>query len=129
MRGTRTNTYEGLYIFRPTLSDEAREKALKKITTVIENFGGKLEKTIDWGRKKMAYEIKSCREGHYILLYFSLPTSAIDELVRENHLHEDLLRYLHRTIAMHTEGNEVKIIAEIPAGQEIKFKTLTNIER
>jgi small subunit ribosomal protein S6 len=117
MRATKTNLYEGLYIFRPTLSDEAREKALKKITTVIENSGGTLEKTIDWGRKKMAYEIKMCREGHYILIYFSLPTNVMDEVIRENHLHEDLLRYLHRTIE------------ELPEGEQVKFKPLTNVER
>ena len=117
MKQVKTHLFEGMYVLRPTLSDDAREKALKKVTTMIESLGGKFEKTIDWGRRKMAYDIKGCREGHYLILYFSLPTDTIDELIRENHLHEDLLRYMHINID------------QIPEGNEIVFKPLIQIER
>jgi small subunit ribosomal protein S6 len=113
----RKHIYEGMYIIRPTLSDDAREKALKKITGFIDSLGGKVEKVIDWGRKKLAYEIKGSREGLYYILYFSLPTQTIDELIRENHLHEDLLRYMHIEIE------------SMPQGDEIKFKQIIQMER
>lgn len=117
MKQVKKHLFEGMYILRPTLSDDAREKALKKVTSMIESLGGKHEKSIDWGRRKMAYDIKGCREGHYTLIYFSLPTDTIDELIRENHLHEDLLRYMHI------------VIEEFPEGNEIVFKPLVQIER
>jgi len=117
MRRIRENTYEGMYILRPTLSDDAREKALKKVTSLVESLGGKHYKTINWGRKKMTYDIKGCREGHYYLIYFSIPANAIDEMIRENHLHEDLLRFMHL------------VIEAVPESDEIAFKQIVQIER
>ncbi len=117
MKTERKHLYEGMYILRSTLSDETREKALLKTTSLIESLGGKKEKVIDWGRRKMVYEIKGCRDGHYYLVYFSLPTNAMNELIRENHLHEDLLRFAHLAIE------------EVPESDEIKFKTIVQEER
>ena len=105
--------YEGMYILRPTLSEDAREKAINKVTSLIAELGGELDKTIHWGRRKMTFEMKGCREGHYYLIYFSLPTHEIDEMIRENHLHEDLLRFMH------------VLIDEVPEGDQIVFKSLS----
>lgn len=117
MNSRADHRYEGMYIFRPTLSDDAREKALKKVIASIENLGGSHEKTIDWGRKKMAYDIKGSREGFYSLVYFSLPTENMDEVIRDLHLNEDILRFVHMRIE------------EYPQGNEITFKPLVQIER
>ena len=117
MKDAKTHLYEGMYIVRTTLSEEAKEKALKKVTSLIERLGGKLEKTIDWGRKKLAYEIKGSRDGSFNLIYFSLPANSIDELIRENHLNEDLLRYMHIQID------------QVPEGEEITFKSIIQVER
>ena len=68
MAKTRTHLYEGMYILSATLSDEARQKALEKITTGITGRGGEIQKVFDQGRKKLAYEINEKREGHYFLL-------------------------------------------------------------
>ncbi len=86
--------YEGMYILRATLSDEARKKALDKITGKIQEGGGEIHKVHDQGRKKIAYEIRGDREGHYYLLYFTTKTSTLADLWREYHLNEDLLRFL-----------------------------------
>ncbi len=90
----RTHLYEGMYILNATLSDDARQKALDKITTGITKRGGELHKIFDQGRKKLAYEIVKKREGHYVLLYFTVPATAMTEMWREYHLNEDLIRFL-----------------------------------
>lgn len=86
--------YEGMYILSSTLSEDARKKALEKITTGITSTGGEIHKVHDQGRKKLAYEIRGSREGHYYLLYFSAPATQLAELWRDYHLNEDLLRFL-----------------------------------
>lgn len=117
MKELKQNLYEGMYILRPTLSEDARDKALKKILSFIENLGGTTEKTIEWGRRKMAYEIKGCREGFYYLLYFKLPTSSIDEIIRENHLHEDLLRFMHINVEAVPEGDQITFKSIVDTGE------------
>ena len=89
-----TQLYEGMYILNATLSEEARQKALEKITKGITSRGGEVHKIHEQGRKKLAYEINGRREGYYYLLFFSVKTSCISELWREYHLNEDLIRFL-----------------------------------
>ena len=86
--------YEGMYILSASLSDDARQKALEKITTSITKRGGEVHKTFDQGRRKLAYEIDKKRDGYYFLLYFSTPANAMTEMWREYHLNEDLIRFL-----------------------------------
>jgi small subunit ribosomal protein S6 len=117
MKKEKRSLYEGLYILRATLSDSAREQAHQKIISLIESLGGNHEKTIDWGRKKMAYRIKGSGEGHYYLIYFSLPTESVLEMNQENRLNEDLLRFMN------------VLIEEVPAANEITFKQIVEVER
>jgi len=90
----RVHLYEGMYILSASLSEEARQKALDKVVTGITKRGGEVLKTFDQGRKKLAYEINTKRDGYYVLLYFSAPASAMTEMWREYHLNEDLIRFL-----------------------------------
>lgn len=90
----RKQLYEGMYILTATLSEDARRKALQRIQAQIQEQGGEIHKEHDLGRKKLAYEMRGSKEGHYYLLYFSAPTSALNELWREYHLNEDLLRFM-----------------------------------
>ncbi len=93
MSKQKNQLYEGMYILSTTLSEDARQKALDKITGGITERGGEIHKTHDQGRRKLTYEINGRREGHYYLLYFSVPTSTLKDLWREYHLNEDLIRF------------------------------------
>jgi len=110
MTEKNTNLYEGMYILSATLSDDARAKALDKITAGITSRGGEILKIHQQGRKRLAYQIGNHREGYYYLVYFNVNPAAIDELWREYHLNEDLVRF----ITLRTD----KVM------DEIKFKPL-----
>ena len=85
-----------------------KKKALAKVSAAIIEGGGKVEKTIDWKRRKLSYQIKGSREGHYYLVYFYLPTVSIKEFIRENALNEDLLRSMHVSIESIPEDEAVE---------------------
>ncbi len=104
--------YEGMYILNASLSDDARQKALEKITNGITKRSGELFKVFDQGRKKLAYEIDKKREGFYILLYFKVPASAVTEMWREYHLNEDLIRFLTLRIETVPETIEFKTLPD-----------------
>lgn len=94
MTKQRKHLYEGMYILSATLSDDARQKALEKVSNSITSREGEVHKVFDQGRKKLAYEINGRREGYYYLIYFSIPTGSINDIWREYHLNEDLIRFL-----------------------------------
>ena len=107
------NLYEGMYIISASLSDEARTKALDKITEGIAARGGVVHKVHDQGRRKLAYTINGRREGWYYLLYFSLSPSVITELWNEYHFHEDLIRFMTLRTEAVRETIEFKALAEL----------------
>lgn len=90
----KSHLYEGMYILSATLSDDARQKALDKITSGVTKRGGEVLKVFDQGRRKLAYEMEKRKEGHYYVLYFSVPTQSMPEMWRDYHLNEDLVRFL-----------------------------------
>lgn len=105
MKEESQNLYEGMYILSATLSEEARHKALDKIKNGITEKGGEIHKIHEQGRRRMAYEVANRREGYYYLIYFSIRPSAINELWREYHLNEDLIRF----ITLRTESVKEKL--------------------
>lgn len=94
MSEKKFNLYEGMYILSATLSEDARHKALEKIKSGITERGGEILKLHDQGRRRLAYEIQRRREGYYYLIYFNIRPNAINELWREYHLNEDLIRFI-----------------------------------
>ena len=94
MMTDETRLYEGMYVLRASLSDEARTKALKKIEDDITEQGGEILKMHDQGRQRLAYEIRRQREGYYYLFYFKVRPAAIEQLQSAYHLMEDLLRFI-----------------------------------
>lgn len=108
MKKERNGLYEGMYILSATLSDESRKKAFDKITDGITQKGGEIQKIHDQGRRKLCYEIKGKREGHYYVLYFTAPTQAIIELWKDYHLHEDLIRFMTMRVETVLETLEFK---------------------
>ena len=94
MTKQRKHLYEGMYILSATLSDDARQKALEKVSHGISSRSGEVHKVFDQGRKKLSYEINGRREGYYFLIYFSIPTGHMNDVWREYQLNEDLIRFL-----------------------------------
>lgn len=88
------NLYEGMYVIKATLSDDARHKALDRIKNGITSRSGEVVKIHDQGRRRLAYEIDGHREGHYYIVYFNAPPEAISEMWQEYHLNEDLIRFI-----------------------------------
>lgn len=97
-----------MYILSATLSDDSRKKAFDKITDGITEKGGAIVKLHELGRRKLAYEIDGKREGYYYVLFFEAPTSAINELWKEYHLHEDLIRFMNTRVEKVQESLEFK---------------------
>jgi small subunit ribosomal protein S6 len=112
MTKKRNHLYEGMYIFNTGLTDDARQKLLDKVTTSIGDKGGEVVKIFDQGRKKLAYPINKKREGHYYVLYFSIPTEIMDKLWREYRLNEDILRFMTLQVEQVPEKIEFQPLPE-----------------
>ena len=59
--------YELVYIVSPDASDEQIAELHTQVDGIVQRMGGTLEKTENWGRRKLAYDIGRHKEGTYVL--------------------------------------------------------------
>src|SRR3954469_10921940 len=59
--------YELVYVVSPDASDEQVTALHTQIEETVTRMGGQLEKTENWGRRKLAYEIGGDKEGTCVL--------------------------------------------------------------
>ncbi len=55
--------YELVYITPPEATEEALADLHQQVASIVERFGGSIERTEPWGRRRLAYEIARQREG------------------------------------------------------------------
>jgi small subunit ribosomal protein S6 len=88
------NEYEVTYILRPSLEESEVEERANAIAEILKQQGGDVSSVERLGKKRLAYEIKDVREGHYVVMQFKAEAAASKELERQLKLHDDVLRAL-----------------------------------
>jgi small subunit ribosomal protein S6 len=96
--------YEHVFITRQDASAQQVEDLTAQFKTVIEQMGGKIAKTEQWGMKSLAYRLRKNRKAHFTLLNIEAPPAALNEVERQERLSEDVLRYLTVRVREHEEG-------------------------
>jgi small subunit ribosomal protein S6 len=86
--------YEVIFILDPALGDEGVDAAVAAATGVVTGAGGEVQDVQKWGKKRLAYEVKKRREGHYVYLKLKAPAKAVQELERHLKISESALKYL-----------------------------------
>jgi small subunit ribosomal protein S6 len=86
--------YEILYIVKPDLDEEAVAETSKSVEELIKGFGGTVQKTDQWGRRKLAYEVQHLREGYYVLSDFLFDPERVPDLEGQLRISETVFRYL-----------------------------------
>ena len=88
------NKYEAMYIVTPEMEDDAIKGVIEKFSGIITANGGEIEKTDEWGSKKLAYPIDYKTEGYYVLVNFAAAPELPRELERNFRNDESILRYM-----------------------------------
>lgn len=88
------NYYETVIILKADLSDEGIKETIEKTKGQIEGQGGRILRYEDWGRKRLAYEIKRQGRGAYHLLQYAAPPQVLTEMDRSLKLNEGVLRFM-----------------------------------
>jgi small subunit ribosomal protein S6 len=89
--------YELVYIVTPDASEQEVADLHTQIEQIIQRFNGTLDKTENWGRRKMAYEIGHHREGTYVVETITGPGELMKEIDRRLRVIDEELRVAERT--------------------------------
>lgn len=99
--------YETVFIARPDLTENQVKDLIAGFKKIVEDQGGKVLKTEEWGLRTLAYKINKSRKGHYALIESEAPGAAVIELERVMRLHEDVMRSLSTRLLKPSEGPSV----------------------
>ncbi len=85
--------YEAFYIVKPEFNDEDVKKIAEKFKKVVEDRGGAVAKAEKWDKRKFAYPIDHYKEGNYVLMEFECEGNLPQELNRQMHISDDIIRH------------------------------------
>lgn len=88
---TTISKYETIFIVSTSFDEESTRDIVNKFKELIE-ANGTLESVDEWGRRRLAYEINDERDGFYVLMNFTAPTTFPAELDRIYKITEGIMR-------------------------------------
>jgi small subunit ribosomal protein S6 len=86
--------YEFVYVVQPDATPEREAEIHSRIDQVVADHNGRLLLRDDWGKRRLAYEIKKFQKGHYFQVNFLGLGKEIVEIERLMRIDADVLRYL-----------------------------------
>jgi len=87
------NKYEAVIIIDSKLSEEKSNEVINKFKDII-NENGSVTNIDDIGIKRLAYEVKRQKEGHYVVYEFEAESEFISELQRLFRITDEVLKFI-----------------------------------
>src|SRR5204863_1030637 len=86
--------YELVYILPPDTTEQQVADLHQQIEAVVSRMSGQIEKTDNWGRRRLAYEIAHQKEGVYVLDVINGSGELMKELDRRLKVMDLVLRHM-----------------------------------
>lgn len=86
--------YEIMYIIRPNIEEDAKKELVERFNSILVNNGAEITEVKEWGKRRLAYEIKDFRDGIYMILNVKAAPAAVEEFNRLARINEDILRHI-----------------------------------
>ena len=125
-----TRKYELVYVVSPEASDDQVTDLHNQVDAIVQRIGGSIERTDNWGRRRLAYEIGRHKEGTYVLEVINGTGELMKEIDRRLKVSDLIIRHLvvrvdeeegvvERTRARRTETSRRRRVARgLPADRQ-----------
>jgi small subunit ribosomal protein S6 len=86
--------YELIYILPPETAESQANELHDQLGEIVTRLHGQIEKTENWGRRKLAYEIGHFKEGVYVLEVINGSGELMKELDRRLKVIDQVMRHM-----------------------------------
>jgi small subunit ribosomal protein S6 len=86
--------YELVYVVSPDATEAQVSELHTQVEQITQRLGGSIEKTDNWGRRKLAYEIGPHKEGTYVLETIDGGGDLMKEIDRRLKVSDLIIRHL-----------------------------------
>lgn len=87
------NQYEIAVLYHPDLEVDL-SKAEDRVTKVFTDNGGKVTGTDNWGKRKLAYNIKGNEHAIYVFYTVELPGTSVQKVEATLNITDEVIRFL-----------------------------------
>ena len=91
---TGMNKYELAVVVSANIEEEERTAVVDKCKALIERFGGAITEVDDWGKKRLAYEVRKMKEAFYYFIRFDAESTVPAEIESRVRIMDNVVRYL-----------------------------------
>ena len=82
-----------MLIVNPNADEERQKEIVDRLRTTVEKGEGTIAGTDEWGKKKLAYDIKKESEGVYTVITFTATPQTLSEVERVLSITDEVLRF------------------------------------
>ncbi len=86
--------YELVYILPPDTTEQQVAELHAQVEAIVARLNGRIEKTENWGRKRLAYEIGRNKEGVYVLDVINGNGELMKEIDRRLKVMDQVIRHM-----------------------------------
>ncbi|MQA31006.1 MAG: 30S ribosomal protein S6 [Luteitalea sp.] len=86
--------YELVYILPPDSTEQQSTELHAQVEAVVSRMAGQIERTENWGRRRLAYEIAHFKEGVYVLEVINGGGDLMKELDRRLRVMDLVIRHM-----------------------------------
>jgi len=115
--------YELVYIVTPEATEQEIADLHTQIEQIVQRFNGTFDKTENWGRKRLAYDIGHHREGNYVVETITGSGELMKEIDRRLRVIDQVIRHLVVRV------DEELRVAQRTADARKKFTTRRRVAR
>lgn len=108
------NQYEIAVLYHPDLEIDL-DKAASRVTKIFTDNGGKVVSEDNWGKRKLAYNIKGNEHAVYVFYTVELPGEAVRKVETTLNITDEVIRFL-------ITRPDLKAIAKAEAAKAEKAK-------
>jgi small subunit ribosomal protein S6 len=86
--------YELVVILSPEIGDDVVSESLDRLSQTVTSRGGEIVDVNHWGRRRLAYPIRSHFEGNYVISQIKLDPNRVADLEGTLRISEEVLRHM-----------------------------------
>ena len=86
--------YELVYILPPETTEQQSTELHDQVAAIVSRLHGEIDKTENWGRRKLAYEIGHFKEGVYVLEVINGDGELMKEVDRRLKVIDQVVRHM-----------------------------------
>ncbi|MBK1622329.1 MULTISPECIES: 30S ribosomal protein S6 [Afifella] len=101
--------YEHVFLVRQDVSGQRVDELVEHYKGVVEQGGGSVGKTENWGMKSLTYRIEKNRKAYFALMNIDAPSPVVAEMERQMRYNEDIIRFMTIRVDEHEEEPSVQM--------------------